>query len=131
MGSESDFVANFVYHPNPKSKSKQEANLPVTATDDRMFDVFFRYVNLSQIIWSNRLVLKPVLKLFNLVKNTHSPQTMTEYIGRGLFLNLKLDPSPVCLKELQRNKLTTHCTWIVQKDSLHFSFVSFTEKRKE
>ena len=56
---------------------------------------------------------------------------MTEYRSWGLFLNLKLDPSPVCLKELQRNKLTTHCTWIVQKDSLHFSFVSFTEKRKE
>ena len=56
---------------------------------------------------------------------------MTEYRGQGLFLNLKFDPSPVCPKELQRNKLTTHCTRIVQKDSLHFGFVSFTEKRKE
>ena len=56
---------------------------------------------------------------------------MTQYRCRGLFLNLKLDPSPVCLKELQRNKLTTLCTQIVQKDSLHLSSVSFTEKRKE
>ena len=60
----------------------------------------------------------------------HNPQAMTEYRGQGLFLNLKLDPSPVCLKELQRNKLTTHCTWIVQKDSLHFSFVSLMRKEK-
>ena len=78
-------------------------------------------------IWSDRLVLK----LFNFARNTHNPQAMSEYWGWGLFLNLKLDPNPVCLKELQRNKLTVHCTWIVQKDSLHFSFVSFTEKRKE
>ena len=35
MGSESDFVANFASHPNPKSKSKQEVNLTVTATDDK------------------------------------------------------------------------------------------------
>ena len=34
----------------------------------------------------------------------HNPQAMTEYRGQGLFLNLKLDPSPVYLKELQRNK---------------------------
>ena len=44
---------------------------------------------------------------------------MTEYRGQGLFLNLKLDPSPFCLEELQRNKLTTPCAEISQKDSLH------------
>ena len=87
---------------------------------------FVRYVNLLQIIRSYRAVLN----CLNLTRNTHDPQVLTEYRGWGLFLNLKLDPSPVCLKELQRNKLTTHCTWIVQKDSLHFSFVSFTKKRK-
>ena len=40
----------------------------------------------------------------------HSCQAMTEYRGRGLSLNLKLDPSPLCPNELQRKKLTTHCT---------------------
>ena len=84
-------------------------------------------MNLSQILKSNRAVFN----CLNLARNTHSPQTMTEYRGQGLFLNLKLDPSPICPKEHKRNKLITHCTWIVQKDSLHFSFVSFTEKRKE
>ena len=48
--------------------------------------------------------------MLNLTKNAHNPQAMTEYRGRGLFLNVKLDPSPFCLKELQRNKLTTLCT---------------------
>ena len=85
-----------------------------------LFDTF-NFVNLCQIIWIYQL---------NLARNTHNPQAMAEYRGQGLFLNLKLDPSPVCLKELKRNKLTIHCTWIYHKDSLHFSFVSFTEKRK-
>ena len=57
---------------------------------------FVHYVNLLQIIRSDRAVLN----CFNLTRNTHNPQAMTEYRGQGLFLNLKLDPSQVCLKEL-------------------------------
>ena len=102
-------------------------NLFFTFDTKIVFDTFV-CVNLSQIIWHDQLVL--VFSFRILPKNTHNPHAMTEYIGRDFFLNLKLDPSPVCLKELQRNKLTTHCTWIVQKDSLHFSFVSSIEKRK-
>ena len=91
----------------------------------------FNCVNLSQIIYevNNWFLLQLISKI--LIRNTHNPQGMTEYRVQGLFLNLKLDPSLVCLKELQRNKLTTSCTEFVKK--IHFTCVqfSFTEKRKE
>ena len=53
----------------------------------------------------------------------HNPQA-TEYRGRGLFLNLKLDPSPLCLKELQRNNSLRKIPFICAQ-------IGFTEKRKE
>ena len=82
-----------------------------------LFDTFI-CVNLFQLNEVNGWFLTQVITKI-LFKTTHNPRTMTEYKGQGLFLNLKLDPSPVCLKELQRNKLTTPCTRICQKHSLH------------
>ena len=49
---------------------------------------------------------------------------MTEYRGRGLFLNLKLDPSPFCLNELQRNKLTTSCTVLIESNEVTRKWVT-------
>ena len=55
---------------------------------------------------------------------------MTEYRGRGLFLNLNWILVHSAKKEHQRNKLTTPCTQNFQKDSLPLCPIQFCREKK-
>ena len=100
-----------LYQPNPVYTLHTCLQLFVSSWNVQYVWIFLKCEVIGWLIFSKKLKI--------LIETIHNPQAMIEYRGQGLFLNLKLDPSLVYLKELQRNKFTMPCTWISQKDSLH------------